>query len=143
MDIYKTPKANLDKPEKILGPMPGLIKLIFILFFLESTISMIPNYMDSEGYEKLILTESTSIFIIAFSFLIVIYCWFLLKTGNKFILTLAYIFLGMNLVFSVMNWVDVGFRADIGDVIAIINIVLLFIIVVLLKSQKAQEWLIE
>lgn len=142
-NIYKPPNSNLDLPEVTLGPMPLVIKVIFILFCIEELITLASNYTPTFGEKGLEVYGPESIFVVAITVLIIGYIWRLLKNGRVFVKTITKILLAINMIPLILLPLlsDVEFSS--AEILTIISSAILMLILHLFKHETVASWLIK
>lgn len=139
MDIYRTPKSNLDL-EKIGAP-PKLAYALLSLFFFEFFSVIAINLMGSYGNEPIHLFSIEMAIVFAASLFLMAYVWKIIKEGLKTISIVVYVFLAISIIFDGPNWVSSGIFFGVAESLTFINFSLLLCALYMAKLPL-KKWFI-
>ena len=81
-------------------------------------------------------------FVVALTIAILLYVWHLIKSGQKFIGTLAIIFISITIIFDTPYMIENGISMTTGEIMTFINIIILAIIIWLVKTKPLNAWFV-
>jgi len=139
MDIYKTPKSNLDLEN--IGAPPKLAYALLSLFFFEFFSVIAINILGSYGNEPVQLFSIEMAIVFAASLFLMAYVWKIIRQGLKSIFMVVYIFLAISIIFDSPNWVSSGIFIGVAESLTFINFTLLLCTLYMVKLPL-KKWFV-